>query len=111
MLGVASRFNGFTAVALEDRAMEPRDYCAQRVVCLRTSAKARPDLTQAQIVVVAAYYAQREFSERDFVNDLELLAGSAERSDRPGLATAARAVLADWRAKQTEPTDAPSPRG
>ena len=85
--------------------MKPQDFCTQKVVCRRTSAKSRPDLTQAQSVAVAAYYAQREFSERDFVNDLELLAGSAERSDRPGLATAARAVLADWRAKQAEPTD------
>ena len=91
--------------------MEPRDYCAQRVACLRTSAKARPDMPQAQILVVAAYYAQRECSERDFANDLELLAGSAERMGRPGLATAARAVLADWRAEQAEPTDDPSHHG
>ena len=91
--------------------MDPRTYCEHAMGQLRRKTATRHrDAEGRQMVVVLAYFAQQQPSERDFASQLKLLAESAERSRRSLLATAARAVLSDWEARvaQPEPTAAPA---
>jgi len=77
--------------------VDPRTYCRQAMAKVLGQGRMQQDgLTDRQVLVVLAYFAQQETSERDFIGQLTLLGDSAERSGRTALAAAARAVLHDW---------------
>jgi len=90
--------------------MDPRSYCQHAIGQLRRETATRHrDVEGRQMVVVLAYFAQQQPSERDFASQLKLLAESAERSRRRSLAAAARAVLSDWEARVARPESTPAP--
>jgi hypothetical protein len=72
--------------------MDPSRYCQQAIQELRSASA----IEGQQKIVVLAYFADLNPSAADFLTELRLLAESAERSGRASLASAARAVIADW---------------
>ena len=88
---------------MEGRSVDPRTYCRRAMANSLGRTRPRQDESiKRQVLVVLAYFAQQDTSERDFVAQLRLLGDSAERSGRPSLAAAARAVLHDWQARSRE---------
>ena len=91
--------------------MDPRTYCEQGMVALRSKPARRRDLKRPQRIVVLSYFAQRDPSDRDFARQLAQLAESSDRLGRRGLAEAARAVLRDWEARRRQAEERPAGAG
>jgi hypothetical protein len=80
--------------------VEPKRYCQQAIQEIRRRMPSEPPTEAQQRLVVLAYFAEEPLETRDFASRLKLLADSSERSGRPTLAAAARAVLEDWETKR-----------
>ena len=79
--------------------MDPRTYCQEVILeLLAQRARRAWDTDTGQRAVVLSYLLERRLSAPDFERRLEELADSA-RHGQPGVAAAARAILADWRAR------------
>ena len=77
--------------------MDPRAYCQEAILELlaqRGRRSSDPNVTQRTIVL--SYLLERRLSAADFERRLEALSVSA-RHGQPGVAAAARVILADWR--------------
>ena len=85
--------------------MKPSRYCHEVIDELREGAAGAEG---QQKIVVLAYFADLNPSERDFASRLRLLAESSERSGRHSLASAARAVLDDWETRRVATAGASS---
>jgi hypothetical protein len=80
--------------------VDPQTYCRHAMAnVLGRSGKQQDGSSDRQVLVVLAYFAQQDTSERDFVRQLTLLGDTAERSGRTSLAAAARSVLSNWQTR------------
>ena len=83
--------------------MDPHLYCLEALSELQgreTERFASSEVYQVQLVL--AHYSREPLSAQDFEQALWWVADGAERTGRARLAAAARAILADWRARATE---------
>ena len=77
--------------------MDPRTYCQETILeLLAQRARRGWDTDTRQRAIVLSYLLERRLSAPDFERRLEELTDSA-RHGQPGVAAAARAILADWR--------------
>ena len=76
--------------------MDPHLYCQETMAALLTErAGAGSDPERFQRPVVLSYLLGRRLSRDDFVRELRELSVDAAHG-RPGVASAARAILLDW---------------
>ena len=76
--------------------MDPHLYCQETMAELLTGhAGERSEPARLQRAVVLSYLLGRRLSREDFVRELRELAVDAGHG-RPGVASAARAILLDW---------------
>ena len=83
--------------------MDPRAYCQEAITELLAERARRgwdPDIGQRAILL--SYLLERRLSAPDFEHRLKQLSASAHPG-QPGVATAARAILADWQARAAHP--------
>lgn len=80
--------------------MDPTTYCREAIELLREEQGGTlSDPSSFQAIVLLSSYGQQELVPEDFTAALRLLIDRAERSGRPNMAAAARAVLRDWQSR------------